>query len=327
MIDGVSPISNLPPIDYTRQVIATRETFEIPASALRTEETAPRDPVADSVELSANFPQLINPTYAPPPVDQAFALHNGGNIDELEDDAAQEYTGPEELSLDAEDSEDGDVEETAQPGEETGADGQALDEAEQEQVRELKARDTEVRAHEQAHKAVGGQYAGAISYEYQQGPDGNKYAVGGEVSIDTSAEKDPEATIAKMRQVKAAAMAPAEPSGQDRSVAAQASQTEMQARQQLAEQQQTESAESASGAEETDKTEGAQGTGETQAPGADNAAERDTGISGEISGGGAASPSPSANVNRSAENAYAMHAYRASTTLAIPGYTPIDIVA
>ena len=40
-----------------------------------------------------------------------------------------------------------------------------LTEDEQRAVQDLKARDREVRAHEQAHKVVGGQYAGEISYD------------------------------------------------------------------------------------------------------------------------------------------------------------------
>lgn len=112
----------------------------------------------------------------------------------------------------------------------TARNNQQLDEAQLEELQELKARDREVRAHEQAHQAVGGQYAGAISYTYQRGPDGNQYAVGGEVSIDVApVEGDPQATVEKMRKVRAAAMAPAEPSGQDRAVAAQAMQTMLQA--------------------------------------------------------------------------------------------------
>jgi hypothetical protein len=94
---------------------------------------------------------------------------------------------------------------------------------EQARVRELTARDAEVRAHERAHAAAGGQYAGSPSYEYQRGPDGRDYAIGGEVPIDTSpVAGDPKATIEKMEQVKAAATAPAEPSPQDRQVAAKA---------------------------------------------------------------------------------------------------------
>ena len=98
-------------------------------------------------------------------------------------------------------------------------------EQEQQQITELKARDTEVRIHEQAHASVGGQHAGSPSYEYQRGPDSTNYAVGGEVQIDVSEiPGDPQATIDKMQTVRAAALAPAEPSGADRSIAADATQ-------------------------------------------------------------------------------------------------------
>ncbi|BED90572.1 hypothetical protein PspMM1_30400 [Pseudoalteromonas sp. MM1] len=98
-------------------------------------------------------------------------------------------------------------------------------ELEQQQIKELKARDTEVRVHEQAHASVGGQYAGSPSYEYQRGPDGTNYAVGGEVQIDVSViPGDPQATIDKMQTVRAAALAPAEPSSADRAIAADATQ-------------------------------------------------------------------------------------------------------
>lgn len=110
-----------------------------------------------------------------------------------------------------------------------------LEEAELKELTELKARDREVRAHEAAHQAAGGQYAGAMSLTYQRGADGAQYAVGGEVSIDiSSVNGNPQATIEKMRVVRAAAMAPAEPSGQDRAVAAQAMQTILQAQSEVA---------------------------------------------------------------------------------------------
>lgn len=111
-----------------------------------------------------------------------------------------------------------------------------LTEEEQREVEELKERDREVRRHEQAHKAAAGRYAGgAPSFEYEVGPDGRRYAVGGEVSIDVSpVPGDPQATIDKMRQVRSAATAPAEPSNQDRQVAAEAAQLEQQARAELA---------------------------------------------------------------------------------------------
>ncbi|WP_295509140.1 putative metalloprotease CJM1_0395 family protein [uncultured Pseudoalteromonas sp.] len=106
-----------------------------------------------------------------------------------------------------------------------------------EQIKELKARDTEVRIHEQAHATVGGQYAGSPSYEYQRGPDGTNYAVGGEVQIDVAEIKgDPQATIEKMQTVRAAALAPQEPSSADRSIAADATQKLMAAQAELASQ-------------------------------------------------------------------------------------------
>lgn len=106
----------------------------------------------------------------------------------------------------------------------------ALSEDAQRVVKELQARDAEVRRHEQAHAAVGGSYASAPSYVYQVGPDGRRYAVGGSVQIDMSpVPNDPEATIAKMEVVRRAAMAPAEPSSADRSVAAAAQAAQAQA--------------------------------------------------------------------------------------------------
>ncbi|MEM6391962.1 MAG: putative metalloprotease CJM1_0395 family protein [Planctomycetota bacterium] len=115
-----------------------------------------------------------------------------------------------------------------------GTDGQPLTEAEQQQVRELQARDREVKAHEQAHKNAAGQYAtSGPTYTYQTGPDGKRYAVGGSVGIDVSPEDTPEETLRKMEVVRRAALAPAEPSAQDRRVAAQATRTANQARQEL----------------------------------------------------------------------------------------------
>ncbi|MCA9770886.1 MAG: hypothetical protein KC466_00670 [Myxococcales bacterium] len=113
--------------------------------------------------------------------------------------------------------------------------GSGLSEADQERVDKLKARDREVRAHEQAHKATGGAHAGGIQYAYETGPDGRRYAVGGEVSIDVSpVSDDPGATIRKLEQVRRAALAPADPSGQDRAVAAQAAAEALKAQAELA---------------------------------------------------------------------------------------------
>ena len=116
-----------------------------------------------------------------------------------------------------------------------GIDGQELTEEEQQKVKEMKERHEEVRVHENAHKSAGGQYAAAPTYTYETGPDGKRYITDGEVSIDIGEEKDPQATIEKMQVVKRAAMAPAEPSGQDRKVYQEANQKEAAARQELAE--------------------------------------------------------------------------------------------
>lgn len=87
----------------------------------------------------------------------------------------------------------------------------------------LEKRDREVRDHENAHRAAGGDLVRGGSYDYQQGPDGRRYAIGGDVKIDTvPTPDDPEATAEKMAQVIRAALAPARPSTTDLTVAAQA---------------------------------------------------------------------------------------------------------
>lgn len=100
---------------------------------------------------------------------------------------------------------------------------------EKDAIVELQARDAEVRAHEAAHMSAGGSAAGVASFEYQQGPDGKMYAVGGEVSIDISTDGDPKTTKAKMQRVLAAALAPADPSPQDIKVATTAAMLMMRA--------------------------------------------------------------------------------------------------
>lgn len=107
-------------------------------------------------------------------------------------------------------------------------------EQEKAEIGELAARDREVRAHEQAHVAVGGRYASGARYQYERGPNGVNYAVSGEVSIDLSKAATPEETIAKAQVIRRAALAPAEPSPQDLRVAAQATLMEAEARKELA---------------------------------------------------------------------------------------------
>ena len=112
--------------------------------------------------------------------------------------------------------------------------GAGLSEADLKMVSELKARDRVVRAHELAHMAAGaGIVTRGASFSYQTGPDGQRYAVGGEVGISTSPGRTPEETLAKADQIRAAALAPANPSGQDLRVAAEAAQMAAEARQAL----------------------------------------------------------------------------------------------
>lgn len=141
-----------------------------------------------------------------------------------------------------------------------GASPRQLSEEEQRQVDELKKRDREVREHEQAHLAAAGQYArGGATFEYETGPDGHRYAVGGEVDIDASKiPDDPQGTIRKSQAIYRAAMAPADPSSQDRRVASQARQMQSEAQAELAEQRREE-------------TESGRPTGEGETPAAEGA--------------------------------------------------------
>lgn len=263
MIGAIGGYDSIFSIGYSARAAAAGTDFRVPASTL----TAPAqeaesvgavpayDPIQDSVELSRDYPQmLVGQTYAPPMEQQIASAIRGApqpgglaNGDEsgdyLNNDSSALYGDLEAVEVEegagaaggGEEGEEPVVDETGQ--EQTDGQGNALSQEQQDQVKELSQTDREVRAHEQAHKSVGGQYAGGMSFEYQQGPDGQRYAVGGEVSIDVSAASDPSQTISKMQQVKAAAMAPANPSAQDYKVAAQAGQTETEARRELREQQ------------------------------------------------------------------------------------------
>lgn len=104
----------------------------------------------------------------------------------------------------------------------------------QAEVAQLKSNEEKVKAHEAAHKSAGGTITGPVSYTYTRGPDGRNYVSGGEVPISISSGKTPQETISRMQQVIQAALAPADPSPQDRAVAAQAAALQQQARQEAA---------------------------------------------------------------------------------------------
>jgi hypothetical protein len=105
-----------------------------------------------------------------------------------------------------------------------------LTEDQQDEVRRLAARDAEVRAHEAAHQAAAGAAGGGASFTYVTGPDGKQYADGGEVPVELAAGRTPEETIRNAQRVRAAALAPADPSSQDLAVAAAAAALEAAAR-------------------------------------------------------------------------------------------------
>lgn len=110
-----------------------------------------------------------------------------------------------------------------------------LSEEEKKKVKELQATDRQVRSHEQAHlAAAGGLASGGANFQYETGPDGKRYAVGGEVNIDTgSVDGDPKATLRKAQQIRRAALAPADPSPQDRRIASEATAMAAKAQQEL----------------------------------------------------------------------------------------------
>ena len=164
------------------------------------------------------------------------SYHNSAVAEEQEEDLVYDYakiTQKNKEQKDSQGEEQGDSQNNSSPENDKKSSGEYLTNEEQKKLDQLKARDKEVRIHEQQHQRVGGQYASAPSYSTEKGPDGKDYAVGGEVQISTSEESEPEQTITKMQQVRRAALAPAEPSSQDYSVARKAQQKEMEARAEL----------------------------------------------------------------------------------------------
>ena len=107
------------------------------------------------------------------------------------------------------------------------------EEEKDEQKKELEQIQREVISHEAAHKAAAGELGGGVSYSYTEGPDGESYITGGEVPIKLKEGRTPEETLRNMQQVQRAANAPADPSGQDRQVAAKAAAIASKARQEI----------------------------------------------------------------------------------------------
>jgi hypothetical protein len=140
-----------------------------------------------------------------------------------------------------------------------------LDHEEKQDVEKLRMTDAKVRAHEMAH-AGSGAMTSAPSYDFVTGPDGKRYAVGGHVDVDTSEGSTPEGTVAKARQIRAAALAPVDPSPQDRAVAAQASQMEAAAMAELAERGRVELSKALEGVGDGEEGEGGGASGDGEGP-------------------------------------------------------------
>lgn len=114
----------------------------------------------------------------------------------------------------------------------TGSDADA-----QRVIAKLAETDRKVRAHEAAHLAAAGGLAhGGAHFTYQRGPDGKLYATGGDVSIDASSGRTPQDTLSRAERIRAAALAPADPSAQDYKVAAEASSMAAEAQLELSQQ-------------------------------------------------------------------------------------------
>lgn len=196
--------------ESARRENAQRETIPQTSEAEKSAAESGLGSESDRVKPAGQQPQPV--TYERPQPQSAETVSEQGN--------GQDKDNAEDPSAGKESAED--------------KQQQQQEAADQKKVDDLKERDQEVRAHEQAHAAVGGQYAGSPQYEFENGPDGRQYAVGGEVSIDISEEATPEKTVQKMQRVRAAALAPNEPSPQDLRVASEATQRAAEAQAEIA---------------------------------------------------------------------------------------------
>lgn len=218
----------------------------------------PPPPSSGAEQTSVEEGDVVAGLAAPPPPPPPPPPSDEDAISE-EDAEEQQAAGTNDEANAAEDEE-------ATVEDEEGADG--LTSEEEAVVRELQARDIEVRRHEQAHAAAGGPYAGSPTYEYERGPDGRQYAVGGEVSIDTSKiAGNPEANLRKFQQIRRAALAPLEPSPQDRRVAAEAQRQISEARAEIRELQTAERVDAAEEAQAQRASQSIEETAEPRQPG------------------------------------------------------------
>jgi len=182
----------------------------------------------EGVSVNRISSSSVNPTYNKPvPINQL----SDNPQPSLSDSASQDNTLAPNVANKEEEGSSTKSESDEKNNVDPQTNSEGYSEAELESINALEVRHREVIAHEKAHSAVGGQHAGTPRYSYETGPDGERYAVSGEVSIDTSIiSGDPQATLQKAQQIKAAALAPVDPSIQDLRVANKADQMANQAR-------------------------------------------------------------------------------------------------
>lgn len=105
----------------------------------------------------------------------------------------------------------------------TTSNGADLDPEQETIVTQLQARDSAVRQEERAHAAAAGPYGSAPQYDYQIGPDGKAYAIGGHVDVSVSLSGDTTDRDRALATLQNAALAPNAPSGADMAAFRQAS--------------------------------------------------------------------------------------------------------
>ncbi len=211
-------------VHVERPLPGRRAEWETPGEARARSEAETRTPRASGPDQA--------PVQSPPPRDRKHSFVVSERVLEPygQDAASEEGRVLQPYGVPPEP----DAERLAEAPRREEPDAKVVDE-ERAKVEALERRDREVRAHEAAHVAASAGHAGTPRYEYEVGPDGKRYAVDGQVSVDVAPVRgDPEATVRKMEQIQRAALAAADPSAADRQIVAQAAQVAQRARAELA---------------------------------------------------------------------------------------------
>jgi hypothetical protein len=230
---NITPLTNVsiatvvnPQADTLRRENNQREVIAQPAAA---SQSAAEKGVASERERAKN-PGQNNEKLDFDNLRKQAELANGIISEQDKNDNSQQQTSQQ----DANNTDPADQENSTTEDQKVNGQFADMSSSEKKEIQVLQQRDREVRAHETAHAAAGGSVTGSPSYTFEVGPDGKKYAVEGEVSVDLSTVPgDPRATIVKMQKVYNAALAPANPSIQDSRVANTAAQIIAQAQSEL----------------------------------------------------------------------------------------------